>query len=81
MAEPGTYESDMSSILAWWGLGLMLWRKVRGTALFAMLMLAYPLSFHVAYPQARYRHPIEPIMVILIVFLLSQTHELRREKA
>jgi hypothetical protein len=25
------------------------------------------------YPHARYRHPIEPELIILIVFLLSET--------
>jgi 4-amino-4-deoxy-L-arabinose transferase-like glycosyltransferase len=70
-----------SAILAWWGLGLMLLRRVRGAAVFAMLLFVYPLSFYVVYPHARYRHPIEPVMLILIVYLLSQTRELRGGEA
>jgi hypothetical protein len=69
-----------SSIMAWWGLGLALLRRVQGAVVAAMLLLVYPLSFYFTYPSARYRHPIEPVMLILIAYLLSQTRELRRDE-
>ncbi len=69
-----------SSVLAWWGLGLLLLRRERGAALFAMLLLVYPASFYITFPQPRYRHPIEPVMIILTVYLLLQTRELRRHE-
>ena len=42
-------------------------------ALFAGLILTYPTIYYFVYPHARYRHPIEPELLILIVFLVSQT--------
>ena len=39
--------------------------------------LTYPTVYYFVFPHARYRHPIEPEFVILIVFLLS---EARREE-
>ena len=66
----------ISSVLAWWGLGWFIWRR-QDAFLFAALLIIYPLAFYVAFPHARYRHPIEPIMLILGVYLVSQTRELR----
>jgi hypothetical protein len=65
-----------SSVLAWWGLALMLWRR-SDAFLFAALLIIYPLAYYIAFPHARYRHPIEPILLILGVYLVSQTRELR----
>jgi len=31
----------------------------------------YPAVYYFVYPHARYRHPMEPELIILIVFLLS----------
>jgi hypothetical protein len=35
-------------------------------------VLTYPTVYYFVFPHARYRHPIEPELVILIVFLLSE---------
>jgi len=35
-------------------------------------MIFYPAIYYFVYPHARYRHPIEPELTILIVFLLSE---------
>jgi 4-amino-4-deoxy-L-arabinose transferase-like glycosyltransferase len=61
-----------TSILALWGLGRMLRQKRPGAWLFAGLVLTYPTVYYFVYPHARYRHPIEPELIILIVFLLSE---------
>jgi hypothetical protein len=62
-----------TSVLALWGLFRAL-RQKRGAAwLFAGLMLFYPLTYYGVYPHARYRHPMEPELTILIVYLLSET--------
>jgi hypothetical protein len=66
----------VSSVLAWWGLGLLLVRR-QSAFLFAALLVVYPLTYYIAFPHARYRHPIEPILLILGVYLVSQTRELR----
>jgi 4-amino-4-deoxy-L-arabinose transferase-like glycosyltransferase len=67
-----------TSILAVWGVGRAVRQKRPGAWLFAGLMLFYPATYYFVYPHARYRHPIEPELTILIVFLLF---EAKRKKA
>jgi hypothetical protein len=61
-----------SSILALWGLGLALRQRRPGAWLLFWLMLLYPSIYYVAYAIPRYRHPIEPEMAILCVFVLTE---------
>ena len=61
-----------TSVLALWGLGRMLRQKRPGAWLFAGLVLTYPTVYYFVYPHARYRHPIEPELIVLIVFLLME---------
>ena len=60
-----------SSLLSIGGLLLALKRRVHGVFLFATLWLFYPLIYYITVPEPRYRHAIEPEMVILAVFLIS----------
>jgi 4-amino-4-deoxy-L-arabinose transferase-like glycosyltransferase len=62
-----------TSVLAIWGLGRALRQKRPGAWLYAWLVIAYPAVYYFVYPHARYRHPIDPELLILIVFLLSET--------
>ncbi len=62
-----------SSVLAIWGAGRAVRRNRPGAWLFAGLILTYPVVYYFVFPHARYRHPIEPGLFILIVFLLSET--------
>jgi hypothetical protein len=61
-----------SSVLALWGLARALWQKRPGAWLFAGLVATYPTVYYFVYPHARYRHPIEPELIILMAFLLSE---------
>ena len=61
------------SVLAIWGAGRAVRMRIRGAWLFAGLMLTYPTTYYFVFPHARYRHPIEPELLILAVFLLLQT--------
>jgi hypothetical protein len=61
-----------SSVLALWGLVRALRQKRRGAWLFAGLVLTYPTTYYFVFPHARYRHPIEPELIIMAVFLLSE---------
>ena len=61
-----------TSVLALWGLGRAVRQKRPGAWLFAGLVLTYPTVYYFVFPHARYRHPIEPELLILIVFLLSE---------
>lgn len=60
------------SVLAIWGACRAVRQKVRGAWLFAGLVLTYPTTYYFVFPHARYRHPIEPELVILVVYLLSE---------
>jgi len=35
-------------------------------------VISYPTAYYVVFPHARYRHPIEPELMILAVFLLLE---------
>jgi hypothetical protein len=61
-----------TSVLALWGLARAVRQKQPGAWLFALLVLTYPTTYYFVFPHARYRHPIEPELVILIVFLISE---------
>jgi 4-amino-4-deoxy-L-arabinose transferase-like glycosyltransferase len=62
-----------SSVIAIWGLGRALRQRKPGAWLFLWLVLSFPTVYYFVYPGARYRHPIEPELLILAVFLLSET--------
>jgi hypothetical protein len=61
-----------SSVLGIWGLGRALRKKLPGAWLFAGLILTYPTVYYFVFPHARYRHPIEPELFMLGVYLLSE---------
>src|SRR5205809_1780245 len=62
----------LSSALAFWGLARALRKHRPGAWLFFWLILCYPLVYYVTFPHARYRHPIEPELTILIVYVISE---------
>jgi 4-amino-4-deoxy-L-arabinose transferase-like glycosyltransferase len=61
-----------SSILMFWGLGRALRRRKPGAWLLFWLILLYPAIYYVVFPGQRYRHPIEPEITILAVYLLTE---------
>ena len=61
-----------TSVLALWGLGRALRQTRPGAWLFAELVLTYPMVYYFVFPHARYRHPIEPELLVLIVFVLAE---------
>jgi hypothetical protein len=61
-----------SSVLALWGLGRALRRRKPGAWLFLWLILCYPAIFYCVFPHPRYRHPIEPELAMLIVYVISE---------
>ena len=68
-----------SSILAFWGLGRALRQNRPGAWLFFWLLATYPTIYYFVFPQPRYRHPIEPELGILIVYVISEAR-VRRPK-
>ena len=61
-----------STVLAFWGLGRALRKKLPGAWLFFWLIISYSLIYYFVFPHPRYRHPIEPELGILIVFVISE---------
>jgi len=61
-----------SSLLMFWGLARALRQRKPGAWLLFWLILLYPAIYYVVYPGQRYRHPIEPEMTILGIYLLTE---------
>ncbi len=66
-----------TSVLAFWGLGRALRRRQPAAWLFLWLILSYTTIYYFVFPHPRYRHPIEPELGILIVYVISEA-EARR---
>ena len=60
------------SVLGIWGLLLAMKRRVHGVFLFATLLAFYPAVYYIVFPEPRYRHPIDPQLIILGVYLVSE---------
>jgi hypothetical protein len=55
------------------GLALMLKRRPRGAALMGWIFLLVPLPYYFVTVQARFRHPLEPLIAVLGVYLFRST--------
>ena len=61
-----------SSVLALGGLWLAIKRRIHAVFLFVSLVVIYPAVYYITFPQPRYRHPIDPELLILGVYLVSE---------
>jgi hypothetical protein len=61
-----------SSVLVFWGLGRALRQHRPGAWLLFWMILSYTAIYYVVFPNQRYRHPIEPEIAILGVFVLTE---------
>jgi hypothetical protein len=61
-----------SSILTFWGLGRALRMRKAGAWLLFWLLAIYPAVYYVVFSSPRYRVPIEPVMTILCVFVITE---------
>ncbi len=57
------------SVLGWLGLLFVFTRRPRGWLLFAVALIVYPVPYYLAYPVVKYRHAIEPELLLLSVYL------------
>jgi 4-amino-4-deoxy-L-arabinose transferase-like glycosyltransferase len=64
-----------SSVLAFWGLGRALRQRRPGAWLFLWLILSYPAVYYFVFPHPRYRHPIEPELGVLMVYVVSEAQK------
>jgi 4-amino-4-deoxy-L-arabinose transferase-like glycosyltransferase len=65
------------SVLAFWGLGRALRLRKPGAWLLLWVFLLYPAIYYFVYCIPRYRHPIEPEMAILAVFVVTEAGKKR----
>jgi uncharacterized membrane protein YqjE len=73
----GEYFRELSyaflSVCGLLGLGLMLRRRVAGAGLFGLVFLLVPLPYYLVTVQPRFRHPLEPLIAVLAVYLFRST--------
>ncbi len=60
------------------GLALALRQRIPGAVLFAWAFLLVPLTYYFITVQARFRHPLEPLMTILAVYLFQSAEKRRK---
>jgi 4-amino-4-deoxy-L-arabinose transferase-like glycosyltransferase len=56
------------SLLAFLGLFLALRNRNPAVPAFAIVLLVFPIAYYITHPTPRYRHPIEPAMVVLAAY-------------
>jgi len=66
-----------SSLLSLFGLLLALRQRRPHAWLFFWLLLLYPFVYYIVFPHARYRHPVDPAITILSVFVITQAQKRR----
>jgi 4-amino-4-deoxy-L-arabinose transferase-like glycosyltransferase len=59
--------------LAFLGLAGLVRRRRVEAWFFAPALLVYPALYYITFPDARYRHPIEPLMLMLAVYTVSES--------
>lgn len=59
------------SVLGIAGLAVAIRQRIPGMFLFTTLIVFYPLVYYITFPYDRYRHPIEPELLVLAVSLLA----------
>jgi hypothetical protein len=57
------------------GLVLMIWRRVEGAGLFALIFVLLPLPYYLVTVQPRFRHPMEPLIAVLAVYLFRSAEK------
>ena len=66
---------QFASIVGVLGLVLALRRRVPGAVLFAMAFAVIPSVYYFVFVQARFRHPLEPLITILGVYLFQSAEK------
>jgi 4-amino-4-deoxy-L-arabinose transferase-like glycosyltransferase len=69
------------SIVGLLGLGLALWRRVPAAVLFGWAFLLLPVVYYMVTTSARFRHPLEPLIAILGVYLFQSAEKRRKTHA
>jgi 4-amino-4-deoxy-L-arabinose transferase-like glycosyltransferase len=67
----------LAAVLAFAGLWLTIRNRKRGAFLLVCFLLIYPLPYYLVMPFVRYKHPIEPEMIMLIVYLFWEARRIQ----
>jgi hypothetical protein len=67
----------LAAIFAFAGLVITFHRKNPYRWLLAPFLLIYPLPYYVVNPFPRYKHPIEPVMLVLVAYVLGLARGVR----
>lgn len=67
----------LAALFAFAGLILTFRRRNRYRWLLLPFLLIYPLPYYLVNPFPRYKHPIEPIMLMLIVYVIWEARKIR----
>ena len=67
----------LGAVFAFAGLWLTIRNRTYGAFLLACFLLIYPLPYYLVMPFVRYKHPIEPEMVMLIVYLFWEARKIQ----
>jgi hypothetical protein len=67
----------LAAVFGFAGLVLTFLRKNRYAWLLAPFLIVYPLPYYLVNPFPRYKHPIEPVMLILIVYVLWEAKDVQ----
>lgn len=67
----------LAAVFAFAGLVLTFRRKNEYRWLLAPFLLVYPLPYYLVNPFQRYKHPIETVMLLLIVYLLLESRKVQ----
>lgn len=59
------------SLISIMGLITVVWRREPGSLLFAATLLLYPLPYYLTAPAVRYRHAIEPLLLLLSSYFVA----------
>ena len=78
MREANYFFLNLASLL---GLALALKNRIPGAVLFAWAFALVPFTYYLITVQARFRHPLEPIMLILAVYLFQSATNRRNNVA
>lgn len=76
----GIYELKSSmflatTLLAIFGVAQALRKHRRGAVLYLLLLLSYPDIYYITFAHPRYRHPIEPEILILAVYIFTEAEK------
>jgi len=67
----------LPAVFAFAGLWLTLRKRLRGGFLLACCLLFYPLPYYLVNPFPRYKHAIEPEMILLAVFFFWEASKIQ----